>query len=217
MPAPTPQGKVGLFGIGLAAYWPQFEGLKARLEGYQRVVAQRLGEHAEVVDVGLVDTAPAAVAAGDRFAEAGVELVVCYVETYATSSQVAPAVQRAHAPVLILNLQPASALAYPQTNTGEWLANCCACCVPEISCAFSRCAIDFHVVTGVLGIENGKHGEAPPTHPDAQNAWTQIEQWIQAATVVADFASVGMHCHIAQAGTGFNHLVPKMSGLRYAP
>ena len=27
--------RVGVFGIGLAAYWPQFEGLRERLEGYQ--------------------------------------------------------------------------------------------------------------------------------------------------------------------------------------
>ena len=31
-------GRVGVFGIGLAAYWPQFPGLKERLEGYQREV-----------------------------------------------------------------------------------------------------------------------------------------------------------------------------------
>src|SRR4030095_14828205 len=46
----TQRGKVGLFGIGLAAYWPQFKGLKQRLEGYQRVVARRFGEFADVVD-----------------------------------------------------------------------------------------------------------------------------------------------------------------------
>jgi len=28
--------RVGIFGIGLAAYWPQFEGLRERLEGYQQ-------------------------------------------------------------------------------------------------------------------------------------------------------------------------------------
>ena len=28
--------RVGVFGIGLAAYWPQFEGLHERLQGYQR-------------------------------------------------------------------------------------------------------------------------------------------------------------------------------------
>lgn len=29
---PTPSARIGVFGIGLAAYWPQFEGLKARLD-----------------------------------------------------------------------------------------------------------------------------------------------------------------------------------------
>jgi L-arabinose isomerase len=184
MPGGIQQGKVGLFGIGLAAYWPQFPQLKERLLGYHRVVAGRLAEHAQVIDAGLVDTAPQAAAAGDRFAREGVELVVCYVGTYATSSQVLPAVQRAHAPVLILNLQPASALNYRRTDTAEWLANCCACCVPEISCAFARSRIDFRVVTGLLGIEGGRHGEAPPHHPDSIKAWAEIADWVRAATAV---------------------------------
>ncbi len=176
-------GKVGLFGIGLAAYWPQFKGLKRRLEGYQRVVGSRLEGFCDVVDVGLVDSAPAAAAAGALFAREGVELVICYVGTYATSSQVLPAVQHVGASVLILNLQPASALDYPRTDTGEWLANCCACCVPEIACAFARSRIDFHLVTGVLGIERGRFGEAPPGHPDSERAWREIREWVRAASV----------------------------------
>ncbi|MBI4578944.1 MAG: hypothetical protein HY718_04525 [Planctomycetes bacterium] len=36
------RGKVGLFGIGLAAYWPQFPAMKLRLQGDQREVARRL-------------------------------------------------------------------------------------------------------------------------------------------------------------------------------
>ena len=62
------RGKVGLFGIGLAAYWPQFPGMKERLQGYQQVIAGRLGELADVVDAGLIDSAPQAALAGDRFA-----------------------------------------------------------------------------------------------------------------------------------------------------
>ena len=42
--------KVGLFGIGLDTYWPQFEGLLNRLEGYQKQVADKMeGFGAEVV------------------------------------------------------------------------------------------------------------------------------------------------------------------------
>ena len=88
------RGKVGLFGIGLAAYWPQFKGLRTRLKSYHRIVAGRLGEFCDVVDAGLVDTAPRAAAAGELFTRESVELVLCYVATYATSSQVLPAVQR---------------------------------------------------------------------------------------------------------------------------
>jgi L-arabinose isomerase len=179
------RGKVGLFGIGLAAYWPQFKGLKQRLEAYQEIVCKRLERHVQVVDAGLVDSAPAAAAAGERFAREGVELVVCYVATYATSSQVLPAVQKAHAPVLILNLQPAASLDYERTGTHEWLANCCACCVPEIACAFARSRIDFHVVTGVLGVDDGRHGEAPSGHAASVRAWTEIDQWVRAATAVS--------------------------------
>ena len=141
-----------------------------------------LDKFCEVVDAGLVDSAPGAAAAGDLFVREGVELVICYVGTYATSSQVLPAVQQAGAPVLILNLQPVSALDYPKTDTGEWLANCCSCCVPEIACAFARSRIDFHVVTGVLGVEGGRFREAPPVHPDSQRAWQEIEAWVRAAS-----------------------------------
>ena len=34
--------KVGLFSIGLAAYWPQFPGLRERLAGYGAFVGGRL-------------------------------------------------------------------------------------------------------------------------------------------------------------------------------
>jgi len=172
------KAKIGLFGIGLAAYWPQFEGLKERLEDYQAQVEAHLKEMgAEVVSVGLVDTTPAAVAAGDRLGHESVDILLCYVGTYATSSQVLPLVQRVHAPVLILNLQPTAALDYPNTDTGEWLANCSACCVPEISNAFARSRIPFQVVTGLLNPADGHAGMY------FDRAWDEIADWVTAAAV----------------------------------
>lgn len=48
--------KIGLFGIGLEAYWPRFEGLKENMLGYQATVNDRLRFFgADVVDAGLVD------------------------------------------------------------------------------------------------------------------------------------------------------------------
>src|SRR4249920_2452821 len=110
--------RVGVFGIGLAAYWPQFEGLHQRLEGYQRGLEGRLTElGADVVSAGLVDTPEAAADAGDRLARECVDLVMLYTATYATSSQVLPVVQAAKSPVVILNLQPTRSLDYENMTT----------------------------------------------------------------------------------------------------
>lgn len=180
-PRSRKKARIGVFGIGLAAYWPQFPGLKERLEGYQKQVEEHLKAiGAEVVSAGLVDNSASALSAGEFFCRADVDMILCYVGTYATSSQVLPAVQRPRRPVLILNLQPISALDYNHTDTGEWLANCCACCVPEISCAFARADITFNVVTGMLG---NPAGSSLPEHPAAQRAWAEIAEWVAAAGV----------------------------------
>lgn len=165
-----PKARVGLFAIGLAAYWPQFPGLKERLEGYYRHVVEQLSGFADVVGVGLVDTPQAAQAAGARLAAEQVDLLICHTATYATSSQVLPIVQQAKVPVLVLNLQPVAALDYPNVDTGEWLANCSTCCVPEIANAFHRAAIDFQVVSGRL-------------YDDAR-VWRELQDWCRAAGAV---------------------------------
>jgi L-arabinose isomerase len=163
--------RVGVLGIGLAAYWPQFEGLHERLTGYQRELEARLeGLGAEVVSAGLVDTAEGGREAGDTFAAGQVDLVMLYTATYATSSQVLPAVQAAKAPVVILNLQPTRSLDYEAMTTGEWLANCSACCVPELAGAFTRARIPYRTVTGTL--------------LDGDRAWEVMQEWVDAASAV---------------------------------
>jgi L-arabinose isomerase len=163
--------RVGVFGIGLAAYWPQFEGLRERLEGHRRAIEARLAAMgAEVVSAGLVDTPQLARQAGETLAGAGVDLVMLYAETYATSAQVLPAVQAVDAPVVILNLQPTRSLDYEAMTTGEWLANCSACCVPEIAGAFTRARIRYRTVTGTL--------------LDGDPAWDVLREWLDAAHAV---------------------------------
>ncbi|HZC36841.1 MAG TPA: L-fucose/L-arabinose isomerase family protein [Chthoniobacterales bacterium] len=147
--------------------------MRERLIGYQQEIEGNLwATRSEVISAGLVDSQPAAQDARTLFLREDVDLTICYVGTYATSSQVVPAVQRLPCPVLVLNLQPVPALDYHTTDTGEWLANCCACCVPEISCAFARCGIGFNVVSGLLREEDGEAG---------RNAWREIRAWIKAA------------------------------------
>ena len=109
--------KIGLFGIGLDAYWPQFDGLKDRLEGYLDRVQRKLEQPGvEVVNLGLIDTPEKAFEAGHAFRQADVDLIFLHVTTYALSSTVLPVVRRAKVPVIILNLQPGPAIDYASFN-----------------------------------------------------------------------------------------------------
>lgn len=172
---------IGLYGIGLDTYWAQFDGLLDRLNGYQDKIAARLRKHfpkAHLINTGIVDNPVQAREVGERLAREGVDLILLYVSTYALSSTVLPVVQRAKVPVIVLNLQPVSAIDYESFNalgdrgrmTGEWLAHCQACSAPEIACVFNRAGIDYHLVTGTL---------------DDAEAWTEIARWVQAAQVAA--------------------------------
>ncbi len=170
--------RVGLFGIGLEAYWPQFKGLKPRLESYVRVVEKKLERPGvEVVNLGLIDNPKKALEAGHKLRAADVDVIFLHVTTYALSSTVLPVVQRAKVPVIILNLAPAAAIDYAKFNamsdrtamTGDWLAFCAACPVPEIANVFSRAGIDFHQVTGML-------------HDDPV-CWNDVDAWIEAVRV----------------------------------
>jgi L-arabinose isomerase len=170
--------KVGLIGLGLEAYWSQFEGLERRLIGYLSEVELKIdGPDRRIVNLGLVDTPEKGVDAGHACRQSDVDLLLIYVTTYALSSTVLPVILRAKVPVILLNLQPTEAIDYVEFNrltdrtsmTSEWLAYCSSCSVPEIANVLKRLNIPFQQVTGML-------------HDDAQ-CWEQIEQWLKAAEV----------------------------------
>ncbi len=168
---PVRPARVGLVGGGLAAYWPQFAGLHdAVLASTQRVAARLRELGADVVDAGFIDDASQAGAAGDRLRAAGCDLVVFYLPTYLTSSMVLPVAQRAAAPVLVLNLQPTASMDHDRFGTGEWLAYCGPCPLPEIGNTFLRAGIGFRSVSG---------------HLDEPRAWDKVAAWVAAARVAA--------------------------------
>lgn len=178
-----PPLRIGLFGIGLDVYWEQFAGLKERLDGYLGVVAERLQRPGvRVVNAGLVDDPFRAKEAGSLFRREEVEVVFLYATTYALSSTVLPVLRRAKVPVIVLNLVPEAAIDYATFNrlgnrtrmTGEWLAYCGGCPVPEISNVLQRAGIPFHQITGVL---------------DGRDAcWREVDDWVEAARVAAGLA-----------------------------
>lgn len=182
-----PRPRLGLYAVGLRAYWAQFPGLRERLLEYTAFIEKRLSAWGEVFNYGLVDTEEEGRKAGEWLSERHVDLVFCHAATYATSSAVLPVHQACRSPAVFLNLQPAARIDYERTTTGEWLAHCGACPVPEFANAFNRAGIPFRVVNGLLGLdytpEVSLTDETTHELPEAIRAWREIEEWARAAGV----------------------------------
>lgn len=179
---------IGLYSMGLKQYWSQFEGLRDRLLHYGEFISKRMeAMNATICYYGLVDCEEEGRKAGEYFQAQHVDLIFAHSATYVTSASILPLHQICTAPTILLNLQPTARVNYEKTTTGEWLAHCGACPVPEISNAFHRAGIPFQVINGLLGMENTPDislaNENTAHRPEAKRAWRLIEEWIQAARV----------------------------------
>lgn len=170
--------KIGLVGIGLETYWKQFPGLKERLEGYQNEICAKMQSmDADIVNVSIVDSQEKAQKAIDVLLDNKVEMLFVFISTYALSSTILPIVQRCKVPILLLNIQPEKVIDFKYVNkignrgkmTGEWLAYCQACSLPEFASVFNRSGIKYDIITGYLSDDN---------------LWKEINDWIDAAKAV---------------------------------
>ena len=150
---------VAVVGVGLDTYWPQFDGLYDRLMGYQEMIVEKLkAPKVDIINAGIVDSVEKSIATAESLSTKGISLLFVYISTYALSSTVLPLVSRIKVPVVILNVQPTAAIDYQHINslgdrgkmTGEWLANCQACSVPEFASVFNKAGIKYDIVTGYL-------------------------------------------------------------------
>jgi L-arabinose isomerase len=161
--------RIGLVAGGLGAYWPQFPKLLPQLQESAKQVAERLSKlDCEVVDAGFVSDAREAAAAAEKLRVAGCDLIIGYLTTYLTATMLVPIAQRSGAPVLVIHLQPSEQMDHERFDTGDWLAYCGACSLPEMANAFTRCGIEFRSVSG---------------HLHDERAWERIERWVKAAGV----------------------------------
>jgi L-arabinose isomerase len=163
--------RIGLVAGGLGTYWPQFPGLLPQLQASARRVAERFAAmDADVTDGGFVSDAQEGAAAAEALRRADCDLIVLFLTTYLTSSMVLPIAQRSNTPVLVIDLQPTARMDHATFDTGDWLAYCGQCAVPEVGNVFRRAGVPFRSVSGHL-------------HQDS--AWARIERWIGAAKVRA--------------------------------
>jgi L-arabinose isomerase len=166
---PGRRTRVGLVAGGLGAYWPQFPDLLPTLRRCAERVTERMRAlDCEVVDAGFISDAQEGAAAAEALRAAGCDLIIAYLTTYMTATMLVPVAQRCGAPVLLLNLQPTEVMDHATFDTGQWLAYCGACPLPEMANAFRRCGIQTRSVSGYL---------------EEDAAWRKIEHWVRAAGV----------------------------------
>ncbi|MEV7422297.1 L-fucose/L-arabinose isomerase family protein [Streptomyces sp. NPDC091212] len=168
-PAVARKPRIGLVAGGLGAYWPQFPDLLPQLRGSAARVTERMRAFdAEVIDVGFISDAEEGAAAAEELRAAGCDLIVGFLTTYMTATMLVPIAQRSGAPVLLINLQPTPTMDHASFDTGQWLAYCGACPLPEMANAFERVGVPFRSVSG---------------HLEDERAWQRIGRWIRAAGV----------------------------------
>lgn len=185
----TKKPRIGLYTVGLNAYWGQFPGLRERLISYGSFIEEKMEKETDAIifNYGLVDSVEVGRKAGEYFNSHNVDIIFLHSGTYVTSDCILPVHQRCKVEVVILNLQPAARINYEDTTTGEWLAHCGACVVPEISNAFNRADIKYRVINGLLGLNFtpliSLTNEITVDRPEAIRAWKEIKEWILAVSV----------------------------------
>jgi L-arabinose isomerase len=186
--------RIGVFGCGCHFYWQQFEGLRERLLAHQQHFEDQLRcAGVIVVSEGLVDTPQRAAEAGLAFRRADVDLLFCYMSTYALSSTVLPVVQRAGVPVVLISLQPSVAMDYARGTTFMQLEHDNQTSLPEVCSALQRANIPAAgMVVGTL-------------HDD-EGAWRRILDWCKVARACGTVrrARIGLMGHVYEGMLDMN-------------
>lgn len=131
--------RVGILGVGHAAYWPQFPGLLDQLFEKMTVFQDKvLNTGVEVVNFGMSDSAQKAYEIRDEILRAGLDLLFVDMLTYATSSTIACIFQSVHIPIVLVALQPQQAMDYERATTHIQLLNDDICALPEFTSVAAR-------------------------------------------------------------------------------
>ncbi len=181
--------RIALFGVGLYIYWPQFEGVLDNLLKYHAELKKIIAENdVEIIDFGMVDTNEKGYETARSIREAHVDIIVCNMLTYATSSIFAPILRDADAPIVLVALQPRDRMDYTNASTFQQLENDNICSVPEFTGVAVRMGKKISdVIIGTL------YGD--------DDAKREIARWCDIAKVLHDFkgARFGLMGHVLES------------------
>ena len=181
--------KIGLFAVAHATYFTQFDGLYENLINYHNDLKQLIqANDVEIVDLGIIDDSQKAYTAAKTLQSESVDIVMCNMITYATSSVFAPIIREVNKPMVLIALQPRFALDYTKANTFMQLENDNICSVPEFIGVAER--LGKKVNDCIIG-----------TLYDDKDAQLEIAKWCDIAKVLHDLsgARIGLMGHTMEA------------------
>ena len=144
--------KIGIFAVSHSTYDGQFPGLYDNLNRYHGELIKLITKNqVEVIDFGMIDTSEKAFDALPKMQGAGLDLIMCNMVTYATSSVFAPIIREVNVPMILTALQPLSHLDYSKASTFMQLENDNICSVSEFIGVANRFGKKIHdVIIGTL-------------------------------------------------------------------
>lgn len=183
------QVRIGTFAVGHEPYWAQFPGLLEDLMGWHGdFVSQMQGHGAEMVDLGMVDSAAKAREILPRLRAADLDLLMVDMITYASSATFGIIARAIEVPIVLIALQPHGAMDYDRATTYMQLCHDNICAVPEFSNAMVRMGkpAPFTVI-GTL-------------HDDPE-ASAELARWVRVGRVLHDLkrARIGQFGHVLEA------------------
>ena len=181
--------RIGIFAVAHAVYWEQFEGLYDNIMKYHHDLVDKVeANDVEVIDFGMVDSSMKAYETVKKIKAASLDLLMCNMVTYATSSVFAPIVRDSYVPMILVALQPLRRLDYSKASTFMQLENDNICSVPEFTGVAKRLGRKvYDVVIGTL------YGDS--------EADAEIAEWCEIAKVLHDLsgARMGLMGHTMEA------------------
>lgn len=181
--------RVGVVAVGHEAYWQQFPGLRDELMAKVDLLDRKLQQHQVTVQTfGMIDSAEPAYEAVPHIKAADLDLLLIDMVTYATSSTFGVLLRELDVPMVLVALQPLSAMDYEHGSTYMQLCNDDLCSVPEFTGVALR--MGRRVPDLVLGM----------LHDDPA-ADSELARWCQIAHVLHDLkrARLGHMGHVLES------------------
>lgn len=181
--------RIGVFAVAHATYFGQFDGLYESIINYHNDFCNIVKENeVEIVDFGMIDSSEKAYETVPKILSSDIDVLFCNMVTYATSSVFAPIIREIDKPMILIVLQPRTALDYTKANTFMQLENDNICSVPEFIGVANRLGKKINdVIIGHLYND--------------EEATKEIKEWCEISKVLHDLkgARIGLMGHTMEA------------------